>query len=488
MPSKSPEELQAIIDGMNAKIATLEAKAQQTEVHYKAEKKELEQDIHLLRASAGNGMGAMGMPMMGMGGMPMGMGGMGMGAPMMGMGMPPMPGQDQAHMQMMQMMMSMAHANPAMMPQCMQMMQMMLGMCPQPAAGTTPMPFAFSAAPAAPAPAPAPSAARVSSVTSSSRPAASLSVSAPGATLEGGSTVAQLRALQAEKDKLASRSVSASNRADSASKIASIKASALVKQETAVELCILMDCTGSMGQYIEQAKQKAAVIVEQAREKYAVDLRVAFVGYRDFGDPVRFEVKDFVAGESIDEVTQLLMRCTATGGGDAPEDVAGGLEKALHLSWSQSSSRIKMIVHVADAPAHGSEYHDGLGDNHNGVQNPDPAEMMRQLGDKKVAYYFFKINDSTDKMIAKLKEAHKNSRREFKVHELGSDAFKFADIVLGSIASSVRAAGIALPTPSAPASPATSSSASASFSRSSASSSMAAGGGGASATFSPSHY
>jgi len=467
MPTKSPEELQAIIDGMNQKIALLEAKTQQTEAQYKVEKKELEQEIHTLRATAGNGMGAMGMPMM-------------------GMGMPPMPGQDQAvspQMQQMQMLMCMAQANPAMMPQCMQMMQMMMGMGPQPATGTTPMPFAFSAVPAAP----------VSSVTSSSRPAASLSVSAhaPGATLEGGSTVAQLRALQAEKDKLASRSVSASNRADSASKIASIKANALARQDTAVELCILMDCTGSMGSYIEQAKQTAALIVKQARDKYAVDLRVAFVGYRDFDDSVRFEVKDFVAGENIDEVTKLLMHCTATGGGDAPEDVAGGLEKALHLSWSQSSSRIKMIVHVADAPAHGSEYHVGLVDNHDGVQNPDPAEMMRQLGDKKVAYYFFKINNSTDKMIAKLKEAHKNSRREFKVHELGKgNEFKFADIVLGSIASSVRAAGITLPTPSAPASPATPASASASFSRSSASSvpSMAAGGGGASATFTPSHY
>eukprot|EP00966_Prymnesium_polylepis_P320052 7376444-Prymnesium_polylepis.1 len=87
------------------------------------------------------------------------------------------------------------------------------------------------------------------------------------------------------------------------------------------------------------------------------------------------------------------------------------------MSWK---SNIKMLVHVADAPAHGSEYHDGLGDNHDGPQTPDPADMMRQLGQMKVAYYFFKINSSTDKMIGKLKEAHKNSRREFKCRQLRS--------------------------------------------------------------------
>jgi len=261
----------------------------------------------------------------------------------------------------------------------------------------------------------------------------------------GASSLAALEKLKAEKAKLATKAESSSRSAASASKIASIKASSVARQETSVDLCIAMDCTGSMGAYIAEAKEKMATVVEKARAKFDIELRVAFVGYRDFCDKVRFETKDFVGADSIGEVTQLLRGCQATGGGDAPEDVAGGLQKAVGMSWK---SNIKMLVHVADAPAHGSEYHDGLGDNHDGPQTPDPADMMRQLGQMKVAYYFFKINSSTDKMIGKLKEAHKNSRREFKVCDFSGDVTMFEEMLLGSVASSVRDAGLKLPTSS----------------------------------------
>ena len=70
---------------------------------------------------------------------------------------------------------------------------------------------------------------------------------------------------------------------------------------------------------------------------------------------------------------------------------------------------------------------------------------MKKLGQKKVAYYFFKINSSTDKMFGKLKEAHKNSRRECKSFPLQTDVNMFADMMLGTIASSVRDAGVSLP-------------------------------------------
>ena len=56
---------------------------------------------------------------------------------------------------------------------------------------------------------------------------------------------------------------------------------------------------------------------------------------------------------------------------DGPEDVAGALEKALSLTWKGDT---RIIIHIADAPAHGSEYNGGLPpeyDHYPGPQDPD---------------------------------------------------------------------------------------------------------------------
>ena len=56
---------------------------------------------------------------------------------------------------------------------------------------------------------------------------------------------------------------------------------------------------------------------------------------------------------------------------DGPEDVAGALKKALSLTWKGDT---RIIIHIADAPAHGSEYNGGLPpeyDHYPGPQDPD---------------------------------------------------------------------------------------------------------------------
>ena len=46
------------------------------------------------------------------------------------------------------------------------------------------------------------------------------------------------------------------------------------------------------------------------------------------------------------------------GGGDLPEDVQGGFNKALNLSWAKDS--VKMAFHIADAPGHGKDICDAM--------------------------------------------------------------------------------------------------------------------------------
>jgi hypothetical protein len=50
-----------------------------------------------------------------------------------------------------------------------------------------------------------------------------------------------------------------------------------------------------------------------------MDVRFAFVGYRDVQDPNRFDVYDF--DKDVAAVTKFIGTMSASGGGDTPEDV-----------------------------------------------------------------------------------------------------------------------------------------------------------------------
>ena len=66
------------------------------------------------------------------------------------------------------------------------------------------------------------------------------------------------------------------------------------------------------------------------------------------------------------------------------------------------------MVHVADCPCHGSQYHNNVNDNY---QAGDPAgisheDMMRKVVEKNIQYWFGYINSSmTDKMIQVFNES-----------------------------------------------------------------------------------
>lgn len=56
-------------------------------------------------------------------------------------------------------------------------------------------------------------------------------------------------------------------------------------------------------------------------------------------------------------VKSHVRRLVSCGGMDIAEDVLGGLEAVAQLGWGPPSSR-KVVVHFADAPCHGSKFHD----------------------------------------------------------------------------------------------------------------------------------
>lgn len=124
------------------------------------------------------------------------------------------------------------------------------------------------------------------------------------------------------------------------------------------DICFLVDCTGTMKDYISELLNLIPRVVRGMKIKYAgAAVRLAFVGYRDIGDEQPFVILPFT--ERVEDVLVYIMgNATAEGGGgDAAEDVIGGLEAAVQLEWMWGSKAVRLLLHLGDAPSHGTLYH-----------------------------------------------------------------------------------------------------------------------------------
>lgn len=119
-----------------------------------------------------------------------------------------------------------------------------------------------------------------------------------------------------------------------------------------IEVCFVLDTTGSMGGLIEGAKQKIWSIANQmVSAKPTPDLRVGLLAYRDRGDA--YVTKLFDLTNDIDSVYASLQQLHAGGGGDTPESVNQALHEAVNrMSWNPDRQTLKIIFLVGDSPPH----------------------------------------------------------------------------------------------------------------------------------------
>lgn len=119
-----------------------------------------------------------------------------------------------------------------------------------------------------------------------------------------------------------------------------------------MEVCFVLDTTGSMSGLIEGAKQKIwSIANEMVSAQPTPDLRLGLIAYRDRRDD--YVVKSFDLTNDIDAVYASLKSFSAGGGGDMPESVNEALHEAVtKMSWSADRSVLKIIFLVGDAPPH----------------------------------------------------------------------------------------------------------------------------------------
>ncbi|MDQ6912862.1 MAG: VWA domain-containing protein [Verrucomicrobiota bacterium] len=125
-----------------------------------------------------------------------------------------------------------------------------------------------------------------------------------------------------------------------------------------IEVCFVLDTTGSMGGLIEGAKQKIwSIANDMISAKPTPELKIGLVGYRDRGD--EYIVKSFPMTDDIDAMYGHLRAFEAGGGGDMPESVNEALDEAINkMKWSNDRDVLKIVFLVGDAPPH-MDYADG---------------------------------------------------------------------------------------------------------------------------------
>jgi hypothetical protein len=159
-----------------------------------------------------------------------------------------------------------------------------------------------------------------------------------------------------------------------------------------------MDCTASMGPWIYEAKTRMTELVDRVLDEHPkANVLVSFVGYRDYSDEE--QIIEFPFRSSADTMA-AIRNVQADGGDDQAEDVAHAMFRTLHQDWSEAD--VKIVFHIADAPAHGEAFHSihvsdryPRGDPH----GLDPRDFVEKLSFLNVHYTFVRIHESTDTMI-----------------------------------------------------------------------------------------
>lgn len=171
-----------------------------------------------------------------------------------------------------------------------------------------------------------------------------------------------------------------------------------------VKVAFIVDITGSMSRTITAVHELINKVIHASIHHFpGIQPEFGFVGYRDYTDSQPFVVIPFTQPDRIiDDFAAVIEsdRCAATGGGDEAEDVLGGMQRALHeLDWS--GARVKIAIHVADAPHHGRKFCEAdVGDSYPDREaSPRSSnEILADFADQRIDYYFFQVEEHVGRL------------------------------------------------------------------------------------------
>lgn len=119
-----------------------------------------------------------------------------------------------------------------------------------------------------------------------------------------------------------------------------------------VDVAFVIDTTGSMGAFINEAKKRLSTTLKELSSKNDIDLNVGLVQYRDHPPQENTFVTQIVQmTPRMEHMQKEIDKLSPHGGGDAPEAVYQGVFDACEsLHWREHSARF--ILLVGDSPPH----------------------------------------------------------------------------------------------------------------------------------------
>ncbi|MBP5342731.1 VWA domain-containing protein [bacterium] len=123
-----------------------------------------------------------------------------------------------------------------------------------------------------------------------------------------------------------------------------------------IELMVVIDTTGSMGDEIKYLQTELLDVIDRIKKDNPnTRFKLSVIAYKDKGD--EYITKTFNFSENLNDANTFLSKLSASGGGDFEEAVEIALDEATKSNWSSESST-KILLFVADAPSHDKDVDD----------------------------------------------------------------------------------------------------------------------------------
>ncbi|WP_380785421.1 VWA domain-containing protein [Sphingomonas sp. R86521] len=132
-------------------------------------------------------------------------------------------------------------------------------------------------------------------------------------------------------------------------RLVQVRLQGLTTGPTAMDLALVIDTTGSMGDEMAYLSAELQSIVSRLQQNVGqLDLRIGVILYRDEGDA--YVVRSVPLTADVNAIQALLAQQKAGGGGDMPEAMDQALAAATRLQWRAGAA--KALLLVTDAPPH----------------------------------------------------------------------------------------------------------------------------------------
>lgn len=186
--------------------------------------------------------------------------------------------------------------------------------------------------------------------------------------------------------------------------------------ENEFDIVYLMDATGSMGDYLAAVRDQCKNIFNEVkRELTKFDFRFGAVFYRDPVDSPNEKNNIYSLKKDKDILKDQISLEKPYGGGDGPEDWVGGFDLALNrINWGNG---IRLIIHIADAPAHGSEW---CGFSNHNEENHKLYEIVQKTIEKNIKIIAFQIGSYPNLSFKKFQSEYIEKKGKlYKIFEFG---------------------------------------------------------------------